>query len=66
MRQVIIRITKNYVEILCNLGHLLEFHKLDENFGGSSLEADLGSGELQARGNRLANDCHGFGHRTKF
>jgi hypothetical protein len=61
-RKAIIRVSDKYITVLCNLGHILESHKLDENFGGSMLEADWSFGELQERGNRLAAKCQGFGH----
>ena len=61
-RKAIIRFTNGYITVLCNIGHLLESHKLDENFGGSVIEADLAFGEMQLRGNRLAEKCQGYGH----
>ncbi len=60
-----IRFNKNYVSVLCGIGHLIEAHKLDRNFAGSNLEAELGqfAAGHETRWHRLARTCKGAGHQ---
>jgi hypothetical protein len=60
----IVRINKTHVVVLCPIGHLIEAHKLDSNFGGSALEAELGAYQTghETRWHRLAAKCDGHGH----
>ena len=60
--QAIIRHTKTHVLILCPLGHLLEAHKNNEDFGGSEFEAELGFRHEGDRFERMAANCKGYGH----
>ncbi len=53
---------KKYLYILCDMGHLIESHKLDNNFGGSWIESELGSRHPGDRWDRLSNSCKGAGH----
>ena len=64
MRHAIIRINKrkNTVTVLCDFGHLLEHHYLDNTFGGSMLEADLAFRHEGDRFDRAAQRCKGYGH----
>lgn len=64
MTTPILRFNGDYVIVLCPIGHLIEAHKLDAHFGGSSLEADIAtfqSGQT-TRWHRLAAKCDGAGH----
>jgi len=58
----IIRYTKTHILVLCSLGHLLEAHKSDRDFGGSWIEAELGFRYEGDRLDRLAANCKGYGH----
>lgn len=58
----VIRFTKTHVLVLCPLGHLVESYKLDTNFGGSWIEAELGGRHPGDRFDRLAAKCQGHGH----
>ena len=58
----IIRHTKTHILVLCPLGHLIESHKHDRNFGGSSMEAELTFRHEGDRFDRLAARCNGYGH----
>lgn len=58
----IIRISKTHVEVLCELGHFIKSTKLDKNFGGSMIEAELGARHADDRFDRLAAMCKGHGH----
>jgi len=58
----IIRYTKTHILVLCPLGHLLEAHKIDRDFGGSWIEAELGFRHEGDRLDRLAAKCKGYGH----
>jgi hypothetical protein len=58
----IIRHTKTHIVILCPLGHLVESTRLDTNFAGSMIEAELGSRHSGDRFDRLAAMCKGHGH----
>jgi len=58
----IIRHTGTHIVILCELGHLIESHKLDTTFGGSMFEAELSFRHAGDRFDRLALRCNGNGH----
>ena len=48
------------ISVLCPSGHLVESHKLDRNFGGSRMEADISDydrGKADCRFNRVAAHC---------
>lgn len=60
--RAIIRHSKNHISVLCHIGHLLEAHKLDQSFGGSSFEAELAYRHDGDRFDRLARQCCGAGH----
>ena len=63
IRRAQVRWTKTHVLILCDLGHLIESHKVDRNFGGSAFEAELSFRHEGDRFDRLARKCQGFGHK---
>jgi len=67
MARAIIRHNKKYgyISVLCPIGHLLEAHKLDRNFGGSMFEAELAFRCEGDRFDRLANCCNGAGHESQ-
>jgi hypothetical protein len=64
-KRAIIRMNEKHVSVLCPLGHLLESHKLDRSFGGSSLEAELAFRHEGDRFDRLAAACRGAGHEVE-
>ena len=53
-----------YVTVLCGMGHLITAKRLDNSFGGSQLEADLGDAAagLETHWHRLSAKCCGTGH----
>jgi hypothetical protein len=51
-----------YIVVLGPLGHVVESHKLDRNYGGSMLECELGWRHEGDRFDRLAAQCDGHGH----
>ena len=57
-----IRFTKTHCTVLCELGHLIDYHLLDETWGGSSFEADVSFHSEGDRFERLAENCQGYGH----
>ena len=63
--RAIVRHDKKHISILCAQGHLIEWHKLDRSYGGSSLESELGSRHYGDRFDRLAWACKGAGHEPK-
>ena len=63
MRGAIVRMDKKGVTILCNRGHLLEYHVFkDMIWAGSMLEADLAFRHEGDRFDRAAERCQGYGH----
>jgi len=63
MNRAQIRVTKTHILVFCNLGHLIESHKINKDFGGSSLEAELSFRHEGDRFDRVASRCQGFGHK---
>lgn len=61
---IIVRIYKKRVTVLCPMGHLISGYMLDNSFGGSSLEANLGSYQNghETHWHRQAECCKGKGH----
>ena len=56
---------KTHVSVLCPLGHLIDHHPLDENWGGSNFEAEVAFHHEGDRFERLAEACQGYGHSER-
>ena len=63
--KAIIRFTKGYVVVLCELGHILESHKIDKFFSGSMLKADISFRHDGDRFDIASDRCQGAGHEKR-
>ena len=64
MKRAMVRVNDGYCIVLCHLGHLVDLRKLDETWGGSMFEAEVGDRQAGQpnRFDRMAEACQGFGH----
>ena len=62
--RAVIRYNRDYVSVLCPIGHVLETRKLDATLAGSAFAAELTSYHhgRETRFDRLAASCDGAGH----
>jgi hypothetical protein len=65
--RAVVRVTGNYLVVLCPIGHLIFATKLDRNFAGSKTECDWGAhchphDPASHPWDRQAALCDGAGH----